>query len=110
MIYVYIGILIGILIVIMLLIMDILARMGRLPDMMGFGEARESSDRLRAIQKITSKISQAESFESIINAIIHITTDALNAEVGSVMLFNEDSEVTSPRPKSSPILYCGEWH
>jgi len=47
-------------------------------------------DQLRAIRRITSRISTDEGFESIINAIIGITTGALHAEIGSIMLYNAD--------------------
>ena len=46
--------------------------------------------RIVALQKITSTISEARTFESIIDAIMQITTNALRAELGSVMLYNED--------------------
>lgn len=51
---------------------------------------RSGTGHIAALQKITSTISEARSFESIINAIMNITTSALQAELGSIMLYNED--------------------
>ncbi len=42
------------------------------------------------IHKITTKRSEAESFESIIDAITYITTDILHAGAGAVLLYNKN--------------------
>jgi len=52
---------------------------------------REETD-IRALQRITSTVAESRDFESIINAIIHITSEALGAERGYILLYDKDKK------------------
>lgn len=69
--------LVGIAIIIVLLIVDIISRI-------------QKKERLSTLQQVTSKVSEAEAFNVIVNAIIEIAADAMHAEIFSILLYNEE--------------------
>ncbi len=91
----FILILTGIAAVFLLLAIDVLIRIGKLSGFFRSADVLKVKKQLSIIQnmvihKITSKQSEAESFEAIMNSITYITADILHAGTGAILLYNKN--------------------
>lgn len=62
---------------------------------------------LSAIRDVTSKVSEAKSFDVVINAIIQIAADAMRAEIFSILLYSEEKnglEIIASKGLSEKVI------